>query len=94
MFNTPKQLKDFQDAVSNWQSAYRAIYKLVNDPDKAVVLQEPVHDAMLEQVSKILVCEVKDLLQDDWYWLEWEPTIECFYYLCGVVRTKEASKQD
>jgi hypothetical protein len=93
MVNTNEELSEFQTVVSNWQNACKAICKLVDDPDEAVALQEPIHDAMLEQVSKILVCEIEDLIQDNWHWLDWEPTVECFYYIYGVAWTNEANRQ-
>jgi hypothetical protein len=94
MVNTNNELREFQTVVSNWQNACKTIDKFVSDIEESISLQEPLHDIMLEQVSKILVCEIEDLIQDNWFWLEWEPTVECFYYIYGVARTNEANRQE
>lgn len=84
----------FNRVITNWNKANEYIYgleKLVskegdgNSTMKTEKASEIINDVMLAKVKEIMEIPANDttIYDDEWFWLEWTPTSECFWYVFG-----------
>ncbi len=90
--------KRYQEIISGWTKAHEGLYKLAADittRDDVDELRISIDTIMLELIRKLFEVKPDDhrLLDDEWFWAEWDSTKECFYYIYGKTSNERIERQ-
>jgi len=84
--------KSFARIIKSWNQATEGICSLSNAcnledeaEEEIENIRHQIDDIMLTAVKKLMEIPVEDttIYDDEWFWAEWDTSIECFYYVYG-----------
>jgi len=98
MENLDLKYKRFQEIISGWTKAHEGLCKMAEDiavREDVDQLRNQVDTLMLGLIRKLFEVNKDDhrLLDDEWFWAEWDSTKECFYYVYGKTSNERLERQ-
>ncbi len=90
--------KRFQEIIYGWTRAQEGLCKMAEDiaaREDVDVIRNSVDTIMLKLIKELFEISKDDhrILDDEWFWAEWDSTKECFYYIYGKTSNERIERQ-
>ncbi len=94
MTNLDLKYKRFQEIIHGWVRAQEGLCTMAKE-DEVDQLRNEVDRLMLKLIRELFEISKDDhrILDDEWFWLEWDSTKECFYYIYGKTSNERTDRQ-
>ncbi len=90
--------KRFQEIISGWVKTQEGLCTIVEEVasrEDVNQLRNEVDTLMLRLIRELFEISKDDyrILDDEWFWAEWDSTKECFYYIYGKTSNERIERQ-
>ncbi len=90
--------KRFQEIISGWVKTQEGLCTIVEEVasrEDVNQLRNEVDTLMLRLIRELFEISKDDyrILDDEWFWAEWDSTKECFYYIYGKTSNERVERQ-